>query len=56
MQLTELAQPPLDHRGIGQKPTIDAAVIHREAAFPEHFFQIAEAQRIAQIPGHSLND
>lgn len=56
MGLSEPAQPLLDHRRIGQDPAIDRAVVHVETALLEHFFQIAVAQRIAQILGHHLNN
>lgn len=56
MRFAELAQPLLDVRCIGEDPAIDGAVVDLEAALAEHFFQIAVAQRIAQIPGYCLHD
>ncbi|MOA17720.1 hypothetical protein D3C78_1379870 [compost metagenome] len=56
MRFAEPAQPLPDDRCIGEEPAINGAVVDLEAALAEHFFQIAVAQRIAQIPGHRLND
>jgi hypothetical protein len=55
MRSPKLAQPPLDHRRVGQDPATDRDVVDLEATFPGHFFQIAIAERIAQIPGHCLH-
>ena len=43
MRLSELAQPLLDERCIGEDPAIDGAVVDLEATLAEHFFQIAVA-------------
>lgn len=56
MRFMEPAQPLLDDRCIRGDPAIDGAVVDLEAALTKHFFQIAVAQQIAQIPGHRLND
>lgn len=52
----EPAKPFFNQRGIGQNPTIDAAMINLEAALVEYWLHVAVAQRIAQVPGHRLND
>src|SRR5579875_3562001 len=56
MRTPELAQPLLDQRRVGQHPAVDCAVIDLKPALEEHAFEIAIAQRVAQIPGQRLDD
>ncbi|MBP2444032.1 hypothetical protein JOH51_001471 [Rhizobium leguminosarum] len=53
---TELTQPLLDDRRVGQNPAVDGAMIDLEATFPEHLLKIAIAERITQIPTDSLHN
>lgn len=41
---------------LDKDPAVDRAVVYFEAALLEHFFQVAIAQRVAQIPSHRLHD
>ena len=50
------AQPLLDQRRVSDNPTIACGIIDREAAFVEHLFQIAIAERISQMPRDCLHD
>jgi hypothetical protein len=56
MRLAEETQARLDQGRISQDPSIKGAVIDFKAAFQEHFLDVSITQRIAQIPGDSLND
>ena len=46
----------LQFRSIGLNPPIDRRVIEREATFIHHFFEIAIAEGIAQIPTYTEKD
>jgi hypothetical protein len=37
-------------------PAPNGDVVHRQAAFRHHFFQVAVAKRVPQIPPHAQND
>ncbi len=56
MRPTKLTEPFLDQRRIGKAPAVDRTVVNFEPALLEHFFQVAIAQRIAQIPSDRLHD
>jgi hypothetical protein len=56
MGSAKLAQPLFKHGRLGPNPTIDGAVVDLEAALSQHLFQVAIAQRLAQVPGNRLND
>jgi hypothetical protein len=43
----------IQNRGIPQGPASDGGVIHTQAAFGHHLFQVAVAQRVPQIPPHA---
>ncbi len=55
MRAPKLAQPLLVGGRIGKDPAAHRAVVHFEAAFPEHLFQVSIAKRIAQILDHCLH-
>ena len=40
-------------RSVTLNPTIDGRMIDRESPFPHHFFEVAIAECIAQIPAHT---
>jgi len=50
------AQPLVQNRSIALNPAPDRDVVHRKPAFRHHFFQIAVAKGIAQIPTNAQND
>lgn len=54
--LAELTQAPLDGRRVGEHPAVDRGVIHLHASLQEHLLDVAVAQRVAQVPGDSLDD
>jgi hypothetical protein len=56
MGFAELPQPALDQRRIGQDPTVQGAVVDRQAALQKQLLNVAVAQGIAQIPGDRLQD
>ena len=41
---------------ICQAPSVDGAMVNPEPSFQEHLLQIPITERIAQIPGHCLNE
>ena len=45
----EFGRIPLD-------PAEDGGMINCESAFPQEFFHVARAQRLAEIPPHSAED
>src|SRR3954451_19733810 len=51
MRLAKGSQPALDQWRVDQDPAVQSAVIHRQAALQEELFNVAVAERIAQIPG-----
>jgi hypothetical protein len=59
MGFAEGAQSALDQRRVGQTPTVEGGVVHRQAALPEQLLEVLEvtvAQRVAQILGDGLQD
>ena len=56
MRLTELAEPLLHQRRVGEHPAVQGAVIHLQPALQEQLLDIAVAQRVTQVPGDGLND
>jgi hypothetical protein len=56
MEFSDLVQSLLGQRRIFQTPSVDGAMVNLEPSFQEHLLQIPIAERIAQIPGHCLND
>src|SRR3546814_20561754 len=52
----EPAQPLLHLRGVALDPAIDRRMVDRNAAFRQHFLQVAIADRIATIPAHRPQD
>src|SRR5207249_2020379 len=54
--LAEGSQTLLDQRRVGQNPAVQGAVIHLQATLQEQLFDVAIAERVAQVPGHSLDD
>ena len=53
MWAPEPAQPLFDDGCTGENPAVDRAADHFDAALLEHFFRVAVAERIAQLPGHA---
>jgi hypothetical protein len=49
-------QSLVQDRRITLYPTPNRDVIHRQTALHHHFFQVAVAQRVAQIPADAQND
>ena len=56
MGFAEGAQPALDQRGIGQNPAVEGRVVDLQAPLQEHLLDVTIAQRVAQVPGDSLQD
>src|SRR3546814_5343023 len=52
----EPAQPLLHLRGVALDPAIDRRMVDRNAAFRQHFLNVAIADRIATIPVHRPQD
>jgi hypothetical protein len=54
---TEFATQPLIQEGrVMLDPAPDGDVVHCKSTLRHHFFQIAVAQRIPQVPPHAEND
>ena len=56
MRFAEGAQPALDQRRVGQDPTVQGGVVHRQATLPKERLNIPVTQRITQILGDRLQD
>jgi hypothetical protein len=56
VRLAEGAQPALDQRGVGQDPAVQGGVVHLQAPLQKQLLNVTVAQRIAQVPGDSLQD
>ena len=56
MGLAEGPQSPLDQGRIGQNPPVQGGVIHRKTTLQDQLLDVAIAERVAQIPGDSLQD
>src|SRR3954447_16507406 len=56
MRLAKESQPALNQRSIGQDPTVQGAMVHRQATLQEQLLDIPIAQRIVQIPRDGLQD
>ena len=55
--MPDLTPKPLIQNGrIVLDPTPDGDVVHQQAAFRHHLFQVAVAERVAQIPPNAQND
>lgn len=55
--MSQLAAKPLIQNGrIVLQPAPNGHVIYRQPAFRHHFFQVAVAKRVPQIPPHAQND
>jgi hypothetical protein len=48
--------PLVQNRSVPRNPTSDGRMIHAQTTFRHHFFQIAIAQRIPEIPAHTQHD
>jgi hypothetical protein len=46
----------LQFGGIVLHPAIDGCLFHRESPFPHHLFEVAVAQRVAQVPPHAQHN
>ncbi len=56
MGLAERTQPALDQGRVGQHPAVHGAVVDLQAAFQQQLFDVAVAQRVAQVPRDRLDD
>ena len=55
--MPDLTTKPLIQNGrIVLDPAPYGDVVHQQAAFHHHFFQVAVAERVAQIPPNTLDD
>src|SRR5699024_12748479 len=52
----EPSKPLRHYRGVALNPAIDRRIVDRNAAFRQHFLQVAIADRIATIPAHRPQD
>ena len=50
------AKPQIQNGSIVLHPAPNGDVVHRQAAFRHHFFQVAVAKGVPQIPTHAQND
>ena len=50
------AQPLLEFRTVALDPTPDCRVVRLQAAFAEQFFDIAERERVPQVPAHGAKN
>ncbi len=46
----------LQFGGRALDPAVDRRVVNPQPAFPHHFFQVAVAQRIPQVPAHAQHN
>src|SRR4051812_46145513 len=56
VRLAKGAQPALDQRRVGQDPTVQGGMVHRQAALQKYLLDVPVAERVTQIPRDSLQD
>lgn len=49
-------KPLIQNGRIALNPAPDGHVVHRQPPLHHHFFQVAIAERVPQIPSHAQND
>ena len=56
MGLAEGPQPALDQGRVGQHPAVQGGVVDLQAALQKQLFDVAIAERVAQLPRDRLQD
>src|SRR3954454_4781221 len=56
MGFAEGPQPALDQGRVGQHPAVQGGVVDLQAALQEQLFDVAIAERVAQVPRDGLQD